>query len=224
MSEVKTVPELSSSEFRVRTVRAQHPFILDDPSLVWLVRSGTTEIFNSQVEGGSLVGRRRFLFRARPHDALFAMMDATNTLHSRLIMMAVEELTVQEIPLKRMKEVFQSEGVSVIEAIEGWVNNVVAFASNGAIPAGAEHISCGGELALDPGQDLHPGRNEFAWVRVNEGRAVWMGIPELEVDLGEAYLPLGSGMWLRAAERLKLKALRTQEMVADQDLLSGLWL
>ena len=217
MSNIQQVRELSSAGFRIRTLQAQHPFILDDPSLVWLVRSGAAEISNSQVEDRTPIGRRRFLFRARPHDALFAMMDDTNT--SRIIMTAVEELTVLEIPLERMKEAFAGEGLSVTEAIEGWVNNVIAFASNRAIPAAAEQISYGEDLVLD--DDFRPQRNKFAWVRFNEGRALLLGMPELSVDPGEAYLPLGSGMWFRALEPLKAKACTTAE-VPERDLLAGL--
>ncbi len=91
------------------------------------------------------------------------------------------------------------------------------------MPAAAEQISLGGDLQLDAGQDLHPGRNKFAWVRVAEGQALLMGDPELRSDSGGSYLPLGSGMWLTAADTLKLKALTTEEIVADGKWLPSLW-
>src|SRR5262245_2056914 len=106
MSEIKTVGKVPSLELRVRTVQPQHPVILEDPGLVWLVRSGTAEVFHSQIEDRFPIGRRRFLFRARPHDALFAMRDAENSSLNRLVMMAVGELTVLEIPLERINEEF----------------------------------------------------------------------------------------------------------------------
>jgi ATP-binding cassette subfamily C protein len=219
MSNIQPVREVSSTGFRIRTVQAQHPLILDDPSLVWLVRSGGAEISNSQVEDRTIVGRRRFLFRARAHDALFAMMGGSDTSQSRIIITAIEELTVLEIPLERMREAFASEGLSVTEAVEGWVNNVIAFASNRAVPAAAEQLSYGKELMLEG--DFRPQRNKFAWVRLTEGRALLQGNPDLGVDPGETYLPLGSGMWLRAVERLKAIAVTTEDLVTG-DLLAGL--
>jgi ATP-binding cassette subfamily C protein len=136
--------------------------------------------------------------------------------------MAVEELTVLEIPLERMQEVLLSEGVLLGEALEAWVNNLSAFGSNGTIPAAAEQITKAGNLVLDEGLDLYPSRNQFAWVRVKEGAALLMGLSDLRIDPGETHVPLGNGMWIHASDRVKLRAVTTKEMVERQDLASAL--
>src|SRR5262249_17563223 len=132
------------SEVRVRTIGRQHPLILDDPSYVWLVRSGTAEVFSSQVEDGRPVGPRRFLFLASAHDALFTVKDEHHPSPNRLFAVAVDELSVVEIPLERMDESFRSQRVSVAEVVEGWVNNVTTFTSADSAPE-AEHCSAGKE-------------------------------------------------------------------------------
>src|SRR5437773_2277287 len=172
-----------SLDLQVHVIRAHEVFILDNPSLVYLVRSGSAQVFKTEVESGSPVGRRRFLFRARAHDALFTMLEGSND-GSRLMAVPVEELTVLQIPLERMKEAFQSEGVSGRTAIEDWVNNAVAFVSQEEKSVAAE-ILHPGQMLLDRAQHLHPGRNGFAWVRVEQGRVMLMGIPELEVPPGD---------------------------------------
>ena len=222
ISNVTGVQAVPSSEIRHRTVRAQHSLILEDPSLVWLVRSGAAQVFCSQVENGSLIGRRRFLFRARAQDVIFSMMDGSSTCESRLIIMPLEELTILEISRDRMKEALTSQGIPVGNALEGWVNNVAAFISHGPIPRAADKISHAGESVLDVGQAIHSGRNSFIWIRVTEGRALLLGLPELNVDHTEAYLPLRSGMWLGAVERLKCETVTTEEMLAGRDPLAGL--
>lgn len=220
MTEAAPARDALSLDLQVHVIRAHEVFILDNPSLVYLVRSGSGQVFKTEVEGGSPVGRRRFLFRARAHDALFTMLDGSNP-GSRLIVVPVEELIVLEIPRKRMKEAFQSEGVSDRTAIEEWVHNAVAFISQEGKPVAAEILNPG-QMLLDTAQHMHPGRNGFAWVRVDEGRALLMGVPELELDRGDGYLPVGSGMWITAAEPSKLQILTTEEMVRDHDLPSSL--
>jgi NHLM bacteriocin system ABC transporter ATP-binding protein len=222
MSNVTRVQELPSSGIRIRTVVAQQPLILDDPSLFWLLRSGAAQVFISQVENGCAIGRRRFLFRARVNDVIFSITDGTGTSESRLIVLPLEQLTVFEISRDRLKEALPSLGLSVTNVLECWVNNVAAFISDAAIPAGADKIYASGESVFDVGQTAHCGRNNFAWVRVVEGQAQLLGVPELTVNQTDAYLPLRTGVWLRASERLKLDAITTDDVVALQNPLVGL--
>src|SRR4051812_5721994 len=95
VTKVKAVPEVPLWDFRVRSVPRQDVFILQDPSVLWFIRSGTAGVFSSQIESGYPVGRRRFLFRARAGDAVFSLVDGDSSLN-RLLMMAAEEMTIVE--------------------------------------------------------------------------------------------------------------------------------
>src|SRR5689334_17230284 len=115
-----TVSQVSRLDVHLRTVSAHHALILDDPAFVWLVRSGGAEVFTSQAEAGRPVGRRRFLFRARVNDLVFAFgSDAGNNGRTRLALIATEELTLLQIPVDRLDLVLQVERVATAAAVEG---------------------------------------------------------------------------------------------------------
>src|SRR5881397_1781151 len=219
MTEAAPARDVRSPDL-LHVIPAHEILILDNPSSVYLVRSGSAQVFKTEVESGSPVGRRRFLFRARAHDALFTMLEDGNP-GSRLLVVPVGELTILQIPLERMRQAFQSEGVSDRTAIEGWVNNAAAFISQEEKPVAAE-ILHPGQMLLDRAQHMHPGRNGFAWVRVEQGRVLLMGIPELELQQGDLYLPVSSGMWITPAGPSKLHILTTDEMFRSSDLPSSL--
>src|SRR4051794_15359078 len=105
MSEVVPARDVPSLQLQVHVIRAQDVFIPDDPCSIYLVRSGSAQVFKAEVEAGSPVGRRRFLFRARIHDVVFAMLNGSSD-SNRLIMIPVEELTILQIPFEAVKDAF----------------------------------------------------------------------------------------------------------------------
>jgi ATP-binding cassette subfamily C protein len=128
-TKLKSARELSPVESRVRSIDRQQILIVEDPSILLLIRSGTAEIFSSQIENGLAVGRRRFLFRARGGEVIFSLPSVRDVSASRLILVATDELTIVEIPVERIEEAFLAEGVALTGAIEGWVNNLAASLS-----------------------------------------------------------------------------------------------
>jgi ATP-binding cassette subfamily C protein len=223
VTKLKSIDEPPSWGLRVRSVNRQQILIPEDPSIVWLIRSGAAEVFSSQIENALAVGRRRFLFRARARDAVFSLGNSiTDASASRLILIPTEELTIVEIPVDRMEEAFLAHGIALTDAIEGWVNNMAAFISHEPLPAAALQITCGADVNLDSGQDVRTGRNEMVWTRLSGGRARLMGLPDIDVQPGQDYLPLGNGVWLRAIEPVRLKALTTEQVIAENGLMPGL--
>jgi NHLM bacteriocin system ABC transporter ATP-binding protein len=217
-------PREREQSARVRKVAAHHALILDDPSVAWLVRSGGAEVFTSQAEAGRPVGRRRFLFRARVHDLVFALGDGVNKGQTQLAMIATEELSLLQIPLDRLEAVLEAEGVRAAAAIEAWAGSVSAFTVSGALPAGALQLPEFGEALLEPDQHFHPGRNRFCWVRLTSGRLSLMSSAEMQVTPQDAYLPIPSGMWVTAAEPSVVEVSTTDEALSSGELVAGLGL
>lgn len=218
----RTAQSDSSLEPRVLIVGSHHVLTLSKPAFAWLVRGGTADVFYSRVEGEAPAGSRRFLFRARPGDPIFALDERGVTRSGQLMMIAAEELTILEIPLEKFQQVLVSENLRVEDAVESWVNNVAAFVARGATRAAAEQIPAGGAMVLDEDQHLQPGRNNFSWVRVDRGQALFMGIPELKLDPSPIHFPLGIGMWIKASEPLTVDVAVTSNVVTSAGVMSGL--
>src|SRR5437764_9252573 len=118
VTKFKTLEGSASLEPRICRVDRQQILIVNDPATVHLIRSGTGSVFSSQIENGFALGRRRFLFRARAGDAIFTLASSnTDALVSRLLVVATDELTIAEIPVDRMEEAFESEGIVLTRAI-----------------------------------------------------------------------------------------------------------
>src|SRR4051812_27393169 len=112
VTKFKSLEDSSSLESRIRRVDRQQILIVDDPSKVQVIRSGTASVFSSQIENGFAIGRRRFLFRARAGDAIFALSNnSTSGSMTHLVLVATDELTIAEIPVDRIEKAFADEGV-----------------------------------------------------------------------------------------------------------------
>jgi NHLM bacteriocin system ABC transporter ATP-binding protein len=208
---------------RIRTVDRQQTLIIDDPSTIQLIRSGTASVFSSQAENGFAVGHRRFLFRARAGDAVFALRNSSeDDSTTRLLLIATDELSLSEIPIARIQDELAAEGVALHEAIEGWINNIAAFVSHGPLPAPAVQVRVGNTIELDAGSCAHSGRNEFVWFRLETGRAQSLDRTELDVEPGGVCVPIASDWWFRAVEPSRITTFSTEQVIAEGRLIPAL--
>ncbi|MEO1430350.1 MAG: NHLP bacteriocin export ABC transporter permease/ATPase subunit, partial [Cyanobacteria bacterium J06633_8] len=53
--------------------KANQPLLLEDPSVVWMIESGTVALFAVVIQDGIPVSERRYLFSCNPTEALFAI-------------------------------------------------------------------------------------------------------------------------------------------------------
>ena len=207
---------------RIRPVRGHHPLILDDPSIMWIVQAGSAAVFSSQIEGGFPVGTRRLLFAAGVGDAMFTLKPESQESFNRLMILAVKDLEILEVPVERMAQACAAAEINLNEMVEDWVNKLSTFISAGAAPTEAQTVTGSGQIALGPEQSLRPQRDAVAWVHLEEGLARLMGAPELDVVPGSSYLPLGAGLWIQAVEPLKMTVANTDQLDGHKTFLEGL--
>jgi ATP-binding cassette subfamily C protein len=219
MSEAKSGGVLGS---RARTVRRHEPFVLDDGSAFWLVRSGSARVFSTRVEDGTPTAPRRLLFTARTGDALFALRPGEGDSSTRLILVGADDFTLLEVPLGSAESVRDAAGVDLVELVEGWVKSLSSIASERAAPPAAERIAGPGRFELDPTQSARAERGSVAWVRLETGEACLLGVAELAIGRGAAPLPLAGELWLEATQASELCAEDPQAL--EGELLEGLGL
>ena len=213
---------LSTLGGRVHRVRGHHPLVLEDTSRLWLVASGSAAVLTSRVEQGLPVGKRRLLFRATPGMPLFAVSDARSESSNRLIVLSIEPVTLYEIPLNRVDQAMALVGVSLVTAIETWVERLSAFAAAGLSAPPAEPLPERGRFAVPPGAVLRPPRQMVRWVQVDDGSLHLFGSGALRLGKLPLYMPLGSAIWVSAPEPARLQLESAESLTDRRDLVRGL--
>ncbi len=207
---------------RVHRVRGHHPLVLEDPQSMWLVTAGSAAVLTSRVDRGLPVGPRRMLFRASPGTALFAVSEGRADSGSRLIVLAIEALTLYEIPFERLDEALELVGLPLVETVEGWVEKLSEFAAAGLIPPVAEMLSEEGKFAVPPGVVLRAPRDTVRWLQVDEGALQLLGSGELQIGKAPHFVPLAAALWAEVADPLRLRVRRAESLQDRKELVRGL--
>lgn len=209
---------------RVIYVRGHHPLVLENPRSIWLVAAGSAAVLTSRVDRGLAVGRRRMVFRAAPGTPLFAVSDEHQSSSSRVIVLSIDPLTLYEIPLDRIEEAMALVGVPLVNAIEGWVENLSGFCASGLLPPFSETLPEHGKFAIPPGITLRPPRETVRWVQLDQGVLQLLGMPALSLSELPHFMPLGSSIWAKTEGPVRLLVRQKDALEAEDEnqLLQGL--
>ncbi|MFQ5482677.1 MAG: hypothetical protein ACE5ER_07950, partial [Nitrospinaceae bacterium] len=100
---------------------------------------------------------RRRACRIAADDMLFAMADDAPDQRYRLMILADEDISLLEFPTARARETCEALKVDVAGAVDGWVNKLASFLTEGSAPAAAERILDAGPVTVDAGQTARAG-------------------------------------------------------------------
>ena len=77
-------------------------------------------------------------------------------------------------------------------------------------------------VSLMQGQICQPDEHQVLWVRMQRGRAAWMGDPELALTAELGCFPIGRGMYMQAEDQIEFFARDTFEVKKEIILFKGL--
>lgn len=212
-----SLPPLLQSDYR--TITANEPLLLTDPTRVWQVKSGNMAIFAVPMAEGQAVGQRRFLFAVGAGQALFGAKPCAKT---GLGLMAVA-IEPAEITLRSLHETQEDDLPTpyLKQLIDPWIHHLgqvegMPRAAQAGIVPDIHYIS------LTPGQICRPPCGEVSWVRMQQGAAYWMGNPSFPLNADLGCFPLGQGMFLQAQDHLEFFIRPTAEVKTRKILIRGL--
>src|SRR5690606_23325183 len=70
---MNSLAEIFEAEGQVAVVGGNNPFLLEGPENVWLLLSGSVEVFAAKCQAGQIVGRKQHFFSATQGQCLFGM-------------------------------------------------------------------------------------------------------------------------------------------------------
>ena len=212
-------PEILTPPPCSRTITANEPILLTDPSRVWQVKSGKIVVLVAPFDQGKPVGQRRYLFTVEAGEALFNSHICQVT-HLGLLAVAVEPAEVRPIPLSENDETLLPTD-TLKQMIDPWIHHLGQVegmpktAQTGILPD-THYIS------LTRGQVCRPPEGDVSWVRMQEGSACWMGNPNFPLMAELGCFPLGHGMFLQAQDHLEFFIRPTAEVKHRKILIRGL--
>ena len=202
-----------------RPITANQPIFLTDPTSIWLVTAGKIAVFVAPFAEGQPVGQRRYLFTVDAGEALFSASICPIT-HLGLLAVAVEPSTVSPLPLSETDETALPTEL-LKQLVDPWIDHLGQVegmprtAQSGIVPD-IHYIS------LTTGQVCRPPAGQVSWVRMQQGRAVWMGNPTFPLQSELGCFPLGQGMFLQAQDHLEFFIRPTAEVKHRRILIRGL--
>jgi NHLM bacteriocin system ABC transporter ATP-binding protein len=221
-----------SPQEHLHKLKSNQTLQLDDPQTVWIVESGAIALFAVTLKENHIQGQRRYLFTAKPTEAVFGVQVGMNSAavatagasdkQRSLLAVALEETVLRRVPQAYLEKGFANYKTEIGLLVEGWIHQLSRWLSNGSTPVISLETEGIQHLTLSKGQKLKPKRDALIWVQVVEGEASWMGNPQLDLSPTAQLLPLGEGMWLEATDTVELDTTNL-DYIRDLDtLLRGL--
>jgi len=201
-----------------RTITANEPLLLTEPSQIWQVKSGKIAVFVAPFAGEEPVGARRYLFTVEAGEALFCA-DICQVTSLGLLAVAVEPAAVMPLPLSETDDTALSTDL-LKQLVDPWIHHLgqvegMPIAARKGIVPDIHYIS------LTTGQICRPPDGAVSWVRMQQGQAAWMGNPlfPLEAELG--CFPLGHSMFLQAHDHIEFFIRPTAEVKNRKIIIRG---
>jgi ATP-binding cassette subfamily C protein len=192
------------------------PILLNDPNTIWVVRSGAVAVFAVTVEAGNVRGARRYLFNLDLGEALFGTSPSLT--QQQLLAVPLGQTSLLKLDLAAFREWVMQGEPQVVAWVEGWLQQLNRAWTIANLPA-IQHRSCGGQrLSVNPGHTFQPEADTLCWVKIQQGRGLWMGLEDFALDASMGTVPLGDRVWLQAENPVQLTT-QTTATLGDPDLL-----
>jgi NHLM bacteriocin system ABC transporter ATP-binding protein len=207
---------LRYKEGRLVEAGANRPFLLDDPSLAWVVYSGKVDIFIVSLNNGEPQGSRRHLLRLDSGQAAFGLEKAAYGTGVALLAVGTSGTRVLRVPRARLQEYAANplHRDEVLAMVDSWVGLLAQAIATSLPPKGAQLLNPDAAATLDTGESASA-RREPVWVRARDGGLTYLGQANLGIAPGEVRIPLTRNSWVETLDAATVDAVSTAAWVAE---------
>jgi len=206
---------------QVYIVNGNEPILLDDPSRVVVVQSGSITLFAVTVKDGLIQGTRRYLCSINQGGALFGTAVSSRHQQRQILAVPIGETELLHLHQECFRELVANADTKAIAWIESWLlqlGNVFSHVTTPAIGVRAEGQA---RFSLSRGQTFQPEPGITCWVHLQQGTVRLLGFEELTLTPTTTF-PLNDKMWLIAVDGVQLTTEITSVFPNPDILLAGL--
>jgi ATP-binding cassette subfamily C protein len=186
----------------VREAGGNKPVLLDRADKVWVVEGGHVDVFSVRQSGGRQEGARQPFFTAADGDILLGVDLAGKGRDRGMLAAGSFGTALREIDATTFLELGlePSKADDIQRLLRRWIRNAsLAVGGKEIMPRDSQDLGGDGRVSVKEGDIVHP-TFKTVWIRVESGRAAFMGrrdFPEVAVN---QLFPLVRGTWLRALD------------------------
>ncbi|MFQ5948791.1 MAG: FHA domain-containing protein, partial [Acidimicrobiia bacterium] len=207
-------------------VRANEPFLIDDPGTAWYVVEGGIDVFTVSIEGGKPAGTRSHFLGVLPGQCLFGF-DLQGQ-GSGFLAVGKPGTRLRKVTVSRLRELAGGPGSeSVAQLVETWVAGLSrSLARDVPTPGEWDLLLRPGEGAsIGPAQRASAGAG-VAWVDIWSGSALFIDMAIPVFSGRRTLFPVTPDSWIQPVGdefgELSLEPRSTDQAVADRELWQGL--
>jgi NHLM bacteriocin system ABC transporter ATP-binding protein len=199
---------------RLLEPQPNHPFSIQAPESVWIVRSGKLDIFMVHSANGELAGARHHVLRVEQGHAVFGMCPvelsetaivATATPGTQLLCFSQSGLRALTCPPD------PEISADALTLLEDWIFSLGAAASAAAPPRIFIEFEPGAILeATSEPKPILPVKG-ILWLEHVQGASRFLNNPEIDPIGNRTYFPLSRHGWLQPAPQSRILSMESQE-------------
>ena len=201
------------------------PFLLNDPESVWLIKSGTIEVFSVRVLQDQPSGTRYHFFTAKSGDILFGMDLEKYGEGLALLAVGVVGTQVIKFPMDMFRQMASAPELAdeISPMLEVWVTGLSYAITKHVYPKPRveEMLEAPAEIVL---QDAKTARAKkgIVWLRYLEGSSLFIGMEEISPLERDVIFPLASDTWVQSIGQTKFVVNSTKVSLHRESMWSGL--
>jgi NHLM bacteriocin system ABC transporter ATP-binding protein len=178
------------------------PFLLDDPSVVWVVESGKVEIFTVSVQHGAPVGARHHYLTVEPGQGFFGMDLHRYALPSGFLAVGSVGTVLRRIPVAYLRRLAAQGKLKedIAALVDRWVSGLAQSLTAEITPGPVVDVSLveGQEVELERTQRARSVKGTL-WLEVQPGELLWVDMEPLRFE-ERGLFPVTSDTWLEASD------------------------
>ncbi|MHC5611269.1 MAG: NHLP bacteriocin export ABC transporter permease/ATPase subunit [Nostoc sp.] len=203
---------------QIYIINGNEPILLNDPSRVWVVQSGSMALFAVTLKDGVIEGTRRYLCSINQGEALFG----TANQQRQILAVPIGETELLQVHQECFRELVANADAMALAWIETWLLQLGGLFSQVTMPKIQVKAKEEVRFSLNNAQTFQPEVGVICWVQLHQGTVRFLGFEEITLTPTTATFPLTDKMWLEAVEGVQLTTNTTSEFPNSDTLLAGL--
>jgi len=222
-------------------IGGSQPILLQNRNKVWMVQTGSADIFAVLLNNGNPVGLRSHLFRVEQGDYLFACghpqypdetILVSGLTGTELIELDTSTFTTalkyyeefQNPHHDPLRDQYHDRGTQFYQCVHNWINGLYrGVRIHSSMPPKTNvHMEPGHSIQLKKEESIHP-THHMIWVRVEQGSLKVLGREDCSLIVKGNIFPLSRGSWLTAHEDTCIIPIETENYLKEDPDLNGFY-